>query len=120
MRSFFETLPNELIESASMEGCSPFQIFLRIMLPLGLPGMGSVGLFQFIWFWDEFVLALTFIRDEDKLTLPAGLASLQGEYFVDYPVLAAGLVITIIPVVIVILFSHKYFIKGLTMGALKA
>jgi ABC-type glycerol-3-phosphate transport system permease component len=64
-------------------------------------------------------MALTFVTDDPKLTLPAGLASLQGEYFINYPVLGAGLVITIIPVLIIFFLAQRYLVEGLTMGALK-
>jgi len=119
MRSFFATLPKELTEAAKIEGCTEFQTFWKIMMPLAKPGMAAVSLFQFIWFWDEFLLAITFITDKKKLTLPAGLASLHGEYFINYPVLSAGLVIAIIPVIIIFLIVQRHFVEGLTMGALK-
>jgi ABC-type glycerol-3-phosphate transport system permease component len=119
LRAFFETLPSELLDAASIDGCNAFQTFRHIMLPLSRPALLTVGLFQFVWYWDEFILAVSLITKNELRTLTAGLAKLYGEYFIDYPVLAAALVLTVIPVIIVYILTQRQLIRGMTMGALK-
>lgn len=119
LRAFFETLPRELIDAAAIDGSNAIQTYLYIMLPLSRSSLLTVGLFQFVWFWDEFILAISLITNVKLRTLTAGLAKLYGEYFIDYPVLAAALVMTVIPVLIVYILTQRQMIRGMTMGALK-
>lgn len=119
LRAFFETLPGELLDAAAIDGCNSAQTFLHIMLPLSRPSLLTVGLFQFVWFWDEFILAISLVTEERLRTLTAGLAKFHGEYFINYPVLAAALVMTIIPVIVVYIATQRQMIRGMTMGALK-
>lgn len=119
LRAFFETLPSELADAAALDGCNAFQTFWYIMLPLSRSALLTVGLLQFVWFWDEFVLAISLITENDLRTLTAGLAKLYGEYFIDYPVVAAALVITVIPTIVVYVLAQRQLIRGMTMGAVK-
>lgn len=119
MRAFFETLPREIVEAAEIDGCNPLQTFAFVMVPLSRAALVTITLFQFVWFWDEFILAISLVTTRSLHTLPAGLASLQGEYFTDYPVLAAALVLTILPVVVVFVFTQRQLIRGITSGAVK-
>lgn len=119
LRAFFETLPSELADAAALDGCNAFQTFWYIVLPLSRSALLTVGLLQFVWFWDEFVLAISLITENDLRTLPAGLAKLYGEYFIDYPVVAAALVITVIPTIVVYVLTQRQLIRGMTMGAVK-
>jgi raffinose/stachyose/melibiose transport system permease protein len=119
LRAFFETLPGELIDASAIDGCNAVQTFVHVVLPLSRSSLLTVGLFQFVWFWDEFILAISLITKDELRTLTAGLAKLYGEYFIDYPVLAAALVMTVIPVVVVYVLTQRQMIRGMTMGALK-
>jgi len=119
MRSFFENLQQDIIDAAIVDGCDQYKIFWKIALPLSRPALVSIVLFQFIWAWDEYLLAFTFLNDESMMTIPAGLAKLQGEYFTDYPVLGAALVLSSLGIIIVFLLTQRHFIKGLTEGAVK-
>ncbi len=119
MRAFFETIPSEIVDAATMDGCNEIQLFILVMLPLSRAALLTVGLFQFIWYWDEFILAISMISDEKLRTLPGGMAYLIGEYFVDYPVVAAAMVLIVIPVFIIYLLTQKQLIRGMTMGAFK-
>jgi len=119
LRAFFETLPSELIDAATVDGCNAIQTFCYVMLPLSRSALLTVGLFQFVWFWDEFILAISLVTNNELRTLTAGLAKLHGEYFIDYPVLAAALVLTVIPVIIVYILTQRQLIRGMTMGAMK-
>jgi ABC-type glycerol-3-phosphate transport system permease component len=119
LRAFFESLPKEIMDAAQTDGCNLWQTFFYISLPLSRSGLVTVGLFQFVFLWDEFALSYTLVTDPNLRPLSSGLAKLYGEYFIDYPVLAASLVFTVIPVLIVYVFTQKQLMRGMTMGALK-
>ncbi|NJL92490.1 MAG: carbohydrate ABC transporter permease [Anaerolineae bacterium] len=119
LRAFFESLPTEVMDAAMVDGANAFQTFFRIALPMSRSGLVTVGLFQFVFYWDDFALSFTLISDPELRPLSSGLARLYGEYFIDYPVLAAALVVTVTPVIIVFLLSQKQLVRGITMGAVK-
>jgi raffinose/stachyose/melibiose transport system permease protein len=119
MRTFFETIPSEIIDAATIDGCNAIQLFRHIMMPLSRAALLTVGLFQLIWYWDEFILAISMITDEKIRTLPGGMAYLMGEYYANYPVIAAALVLIVIPVIVVYILTQRQLIRGMTMGALK-
>jgi N-acetylglucosamine transport system permease protein len=119
--AFFKTLPNELAEAALIDGCSPFGVFWRVMLPLAKPGIVTAGIFVFIGLWNEFPLALVFLSDADLQTLPVGVASLTmtQRYQADWGALFAALTISVIPTVLFYMMFQKQIQAGLTSGALK-
>ncbi len=119
MRAFFETLPNELADSARVDGASEFRIFWSVMLPLAGPGVATLVIFQFMFTWNEFILANTLLQTPDKLPLQPVLLSMQGQYSTNWPILTAALVISIVPIVVVYVRMQRQFVQGLTMGALK-
>ena len=121
MQGFFKTLPHELEEAAMIDGCTPIGTFFRIMLPLGRPALVTAGIFNFIFLWNEFLLALTFVSNTSKFTLSVGIYSLQGsmQYTGDWVSLFAGFVIVALPTLVVFLIMSRRVIEGLTMGAVK-
>jgi len=121
MQGFFKTLPHELEEAAMIDGCNPIETFFRIMLPLGKPALVTAGIFNFIFLWNEFLLALTFVSNTSKFTLSVGIYSLQGsmQYTGDWVCLFAGFVIVALPTLIVFMVMSRRVIEGLTMGAVK-
>jgi multiple sugar transport system permease protein/raffinose/stachyose/melibiose transport system permease protein len=119
MRAFFQTLPDELVEAARVDGSSEFTIFRRVILPLAAPGIATVVIFQFLQTWNEFLMANTVLQDTDKLPLQPVLFSLMGQYSTDWPTLTAGLTLSIIPVVVVYVRMQKRFVAGMTLGAVK-
>jgi ABC-type glycerol-3-phosphate transport system permease component len=119
MRAFFQTLPDELVEAARVDGASEFTIFLRVILPLARPGIATVVIFQFLQTWNEFLLANTILQNTKLLPLQPVLFSLTGQYSTDWPTLTAGLTLSIIPVVIVYVRMQKQFVAGMTLGAVK-
>lgn len=125
LTSFFRTLPTELYEAAIIDGCSEWQAFSRVMLPLARTGLITVTILNFIGLWNEYLFALVFIHDDTLRTLPLGLAdlSIQANYRragrADAGVLFAGLVIVMVPTLVVYLLLQKYLIKGVTLGAVK-
>lgn len=122
LTGFFASLPVELEEAAIVDGASDFQVFFRVMLPLGMPGLITAAIFNFIGLWNEYQLALVFLNDPDKSTLSLGLYSLSNgmEYTGDWVGLMAGVVIVMIPTIILYIFLSEKMISGITMGAVKS
>ena len=119
MRAFFQTLPDELVEAARVDGASEFTIFARVMLPLARPGIATVVIFQFLQTWNEFLIANTVLQNTDLLPLQPVLFTLTGQYATDWPLLTAGLTLSIIPVVLVYVRMQNQFVAGMTLGAVK-
>lgn len=121
LTGFFKTLPNEMRESAIMDGCNEYQVFWHIMLPLARPGMVTAAIFNFIGIWNEYLFALVFINSPEKNTLPLGLASvsMQAQYKTDFGLMFAGLTIIIIPTLLVYALLQRQLTRGITVGALK-
>lgn len=119
MRAFFETLPDELLQAARIDGASEFTIFRRVMLPLARPGIATVVVFQFLASWNEFLYANTMISDPDKAPLQPILFSLLGQYSTNWPVLTAGLTMSVLPIIAVYVRMQKQFTAGMTLGAVK-
>lgn len=120
MRSFFDTLPRSLDESACLDGAGRIYTMLHILVPLTLPGLVAVGVYTFLSAWDDFLMALTIMITNDMKTLTVGLAqSFLGEYAHDYGALMAFAMAGSMPIVLVFVFFQKYMISGLTAGAVK-
>ena len=119
LTGFFKTLPSELEEAATIDGASPMAIYWKIMLPLASPGLITVAIFNTIWYWNEFFLALVFLRERELHTIPIGMWSLLGGWVFDYGVLFAGAAAMILPMLILFAIFQSRITKGLTVGALK-
>lgn len=120
MRAFFEGLPRELTEAAKVDGANEFQVFLYVILPLAAPGIATVATFQLITVWNELLLANALITSPQLLTLQPVVNSLIGKYSTNWPALTAGMTISVLPILIAYVFFQKWFIAGLTAGALKS
>ncbi|MFB6980679.1 carbohydrate ABC transporter permease [Streptomyces scopuliridis] len=116
---FIKNVPYSLEEAAWVDGCSRFQAFRIVVLPMLRPGLIAVGSFAFVHSWNHFLFALMFLMDQDKQTIPVGLSTLIGADSVDFGALAAGGVISAVPVVIVFAFIQKWLITGFSAGAVK-
>jgi multiple sugar transport system permease protein len=119
LRGFFEELPQELFDSATVDGAGTFQTFWKIALPLARPALAAVIIFAFLGAWDEFTWALTVINNPDLYTLPIALRLFQQRFATEWGLVFAASVIIITPPIAVFLFFQRHFIKGLTSGALK-
>ncbi|WP_163877903.1 carbohydrate ABC transporter permease [Paenibacillus favisporus] len=119
LRQFFLGLPSELEESAKIDGCNPFRIYWNIMLPLAKPGLISVAIISTLWSWNDFLWPLVVNDSMDKMTLAVGLASLQGQFTTNYPVLMAGMLLAVWPMILIFFLLQKQFIEGITLGGLK-
>jgi multiple sugar transport system permease protein len=120
MRSFFDTIPRSIDESAKIDGAGRLQTLFRILLPLTLPGLVAVGIYTFLKAWDDFLCSLIIMQRENMKTLPIGLAqSFMGEYVHDYSGMMAFAIIGALPIVLLFIFFQKQMISGLTAGAVK-
>lgn len=120
MRSFFDTLPRSLDESARIDGAGRLRVMFSILVPLTLPGLVAVGIYTFLTAWDDYLMALTIMSTTDMKTLTVGLAqSFLGEYAHDYGALMAFSMAGSLPIVLLFVFFQKYMISGLTAGAVK-
>jgi len=119
LTGFIRALPKELDDAALIDGAGVFQIMTRVDLPLVLPALATLVIFNFNGVWSEFFWALITVRDEAIKTLPLGLINFQSQFTSNYGVLCAGLTILTVPVIVVYLFFSKYFIANISAGALK-
>jgi N-acetylglucosamine transport system permease protein len=121
LTAFFRTLPTTVAEAGIMDGCSHFSLFFRIMLPMAKPGLVSLALFNFLGHWNQYVLPVVIMSDDDKKVLAQGLAALTANtgFRADWTALFAGLVIALLPVLIVYVVFQKKVQAGLTAGLLK-
>jgi len=117
---FFKTMPLELEEAAMVDGCTRLQAFLRIVLPLSMPGLITVAIFSFLLSWGDYVFALILIMSDQNKTLPVGLASMLGSNDLRWGDIMAGATLIAIPLLILFTFLYRYFVAGLAAGALKA
>jgi arabinogalactan oligomer/maltooligosaccharide transport system permease protein len=119
MKGFYDTIPYSLEEAASIDGCSPFAIFWRIVLPLAAPALVINALFTFMTAWSEYLVAAVIIQDKTMFTLPLGLKMFQSNMEVAWGLYSAGAVMVSIPVVLLFMFLSRWLISGLTLGSVK-
>ncbi|NMB11553.1 MAG: carbohydrate ABC transporter permease [Firmicutes bacterium] len=118
-RNFFAEVPIEIEEAALIDGCSRMQTFMKVVLPLSLPGIAAVGIYTFLFAWSELMFALSFLSSSNMQTIPVFLSLFVGQYQTRWGPLFAGSVVASIPPIIVFGFLQKYFIRGLTSGSVK-
>ena len=119
MRQFIASLPDELEEAAIIDGASVPQIFFRIVLPLVKPSLAAFGIFVFLGQWNNFLYPLIFLNRTESFTVPLLLNFFKGTYATDYPLLMAGTVISILPVLVVYMFFQKQIIQGIAITGMK-
>lgn len=113
------TIPSSLSEAATIDGCGEFMIYRRIVMPIIMPSVALVTIYNAVPIWNDFFFPLVFIKSDKLKTLPLGLTSFMGQYATAWDMLFTGLAIAIVPVMILYLSMSKYFIKGMTAGAIK-
>ncbi|MEA2510608.1 MAG: multiple sugar transport system permease protein [Thermomicrobiales bacterium] len=119
MRSFIESLPNDLENAARLDGCSELQVYRRVILPLIRPGLVVLGVFTFMNQWTSYLWPLVIGTKAEMFTLTVGVQSLRSLFTVNWGILSAGAVMSMLPLVIVFIFLQRYFIAGSIAGALK-
>ena len=119
MRQAFMTIPKEIEESAVVDGCNSVQIFFKLLLPMTKPTIATLAIFTFIGSWGEFLWPSIVLTNEKLYTLPVGINNLSSAFSSDYRLVAAGSIISIVPIIIFFLSLQKYFISGTNDGAVK-
>jgi ABC-type glycerol-3-phosphate transport system permease component len=119
MTTHFRSMPTDLVEAARIDGATSFRILRSVLLPLSKPALSTLAVLVFMWSWNQFLLVLILVQDTDLRTAPAGLGFFVGQYTTDIPVLSAGTVIVVLPIVVVYLIFQRSFISGLLQGAVK-
>lgn len=119
MRGFMMGIPKDLDEAAYIDGCSRWQLYWKVILPITKPAIATLFITDFLATWNEYLLASVIINDNKMKTVPPGLLTFVGEHGTDYGYLCAGVLITVIPIMIVYLSFQKYFVEGMA-GAVKS
>jgi raffinose/stachyose/melibiose transport system permease protein len=119
MRAFFRTVPRSLVEAARLDGSSSWSTLWRVIVPTARPAILTMMVLVFMWTWNEFLLALVMVSEENLRTAPLGLAFFQGPHTKDLTLLAAGAVIVAAPVIVLYVFLQRHFIRGVLSGAVK-
>jgi alpha-glucoside transport system permease protein len=119
-RNFFITLPKDLIEAARMDGASEFAVFRRVVVPLSVPALASFAIFQFLWVWNDLLMALIFVSDPSKQPMTVNITQLLSTYAQEFHILAAaGFLLMGVPL-IVFFALQRYFVQGLLAGSVKS
>ncbi len=119
MRNFFQTVPNSLREAALIDGANEYRIFFTIMLPLTLPALAVLATLQFTWIWNDFLWPFILTQGEHSRTIMVGIMSLTGQYTVNWGGQAAASLVGTLPTLFIFIFFQRYFLRGLTLGAVK-
>jgi raffinose/stachyose/melibiose transport system permease protein len=121
MRNVFASVPEELVSAAMMDGAGTWGVFWEVMVPIGRNGLAACAILTFLNLWDEFLFALTFTSMDKVRTLPVGIYMLRGQWgLFNSGVLFATVLLSFLPIVVVFVLLQKYFVRGLSAGALKA
>ena len=120
MISFFKDLPEEVEESAKIDGATEWQLFIRVVLPLVAPGIAAIAMLSFMYAWNEYTYSIVFVQTPQNYTIPLALAVLNTEdNLTQFGLVAAGGVISVVPITLFVIFAQNYLIKGLSSGAVK-
>lgn len=119
LSGYFESIPEEIEQAAQVDGCSRLGALTRVVLPMSAPAIIAALIFAFIWAWNDFMIALTFVSTPDMRPLPLGIYAFLGQYLIEWHYLMAAALITVVPVVLLFFSIERYLVKGLTAGAVK-
>lgn len=119
LRGFFKGIPKDIDEAAYIDGCTKWQMFWKILLPIAKPAVATLVITDFLATWNEYLLASVIINDNMKKTVPVGIMTFVGEHGTDYGYLCAGVLLSVIPVLVVYLIFQRYFVEGMA-GAVKS
>jgi ABC-type glycerol-3-phosphate transport system permease component len=119
LASFFATVPRSLVEAARIDGAGIFRIFTSVLLPLARPALVTVVIVQALWVWNEVLIAIVFLQQQSLRTLMVGLTVFKSRYHLDVPLVMAGMLWATVPMVVLYLAGQRFFVRGLTAGAVK-
>ncbi|HLS24962.1 MAG TPA: carbohydrate ABC transporter permease [Beutenbergiaceae bacterium] len=116
---FMRTLPREAYEASAVDGAGPLRTYWSVVLPMSMPSVAATAIFLFVIQWNDLLYPLLFINTDSKKTIPLALLNFQGEFLTDYPLLFTGVVIASVPITLAYIFLQRYFVAGITAGAVK-
>ena len=119
LTGFMRDIPREITDAAFVDGCSEWNVYRRIIVPLTTPAFATVGIFSLVISWNSLLFPLLLLRTDDMKTLPLALLQFRGQYLTNYPLLFAGVVVATIPMVIAYVALQRYFVQGMTAGSVK-
>jgi len=119
MRSFFRSIPEEMLDAARMDGCSVLQTLVRIIIPLATPAILTLIVVQSLWSWNDLIVPLIILHEEKLRPISVGLTFLQSKYQQNYPLTAAGTTLSAIPIIVIYLIFQKQVIRGIMQGSIK-
>lgn len=119
LKNYFSSIPKDLEEAAYLDGCNKFTAFIRILIPIAKPGVMVCAIFSFLYAWGDLAYGMTFILDQEKRPITAGIFNFMGQYGTKWSYLTAFAVVTIIPVALIFIFMQKYIVSGMTSVAVK-
>jgi alpha-glucoside transport system permease protein len=119
LRNFFITLPRDLIEAARVDGASNLRIFWKVVIPLSVPALASFAIFQFLWVWNDLLMALVFVQEPDLLPLTVRISQVQSTYGVEWHLLSAGSFVLMAIPLLVFFSLQRFFVQGLLAGSVK-
>jgi ABC-type glycerol-3-phosphate transport system permease component len=119
MRNFFASIPMAIREAAIVDGANEWQVLTRVILPVSLPALAVLATLQFTWIWNDFLYPIIFTQSDDMRTIMVGLITMKGQYSVAYGAQGAMAIVASIPTLMIFVFFQRYFIRGLTLGAVK-
>lgn len=119
LRQFFTSIPDAFADSAHIDGCSRFRIYWNIILPLSIPSLVTLALFNFMGNWNNFLTPLIYLNTQSKFTIPLIVMSFKNMYYANWSLLMAASCVALVPVIILYLFTQRYFISGIMIGGVK-
>jgi multiple sugar transport system permease protein len=119
LRQFFLSIPRELADAARVDGANPWQIYRHIYVPLSLPALATLAIFTFMWSWNDLIDPIIYLRDLDSLTVTAGLSLFQGQYVGKWPLLMAGALVSVIPMIVLFVVAQRHFVRGIALTGIK-
>jgi len=119
LRQFFLSIPRELADAARVDGANPWQIYRSIYLPLARPALATLAIFTFMWSWNDFINPIIYLRDVQSFTLTAGLSLFQGQYVGKWPLLMAGALVSVIPMIVLFVIAQRHFVRGIALTGIK-
>jgi ABC-type glycerol-3-phosphate transport system permease component len=119
LRQFFLAIPRELGDAARVDGANPWQIYRHIYLPLAKPALATLAIFTFMWSWNDLIDPIIYLRDIESFTVTAGLSLFQGQYVGRWPLLMAGALVSVLPMIVLFIVAQRHFVRGIAMSGIK-
>ena len=119
LRQFFLSIPRELADAARVDGANPWQIYRHIYIPLSLPALATLAIFTFMWSWNDLIDPIIYLRDLESLTVTAGLSLFQGQYVGKWPLLMAGALVSVLPMIVLFVIAQRQFVRGIAVTGIK-